>query len=309
MKQLYRQTPLILFKKLSKIANINIFLKMETLQPSFSFKNRGIGFICQSYAELGATKFISSSGGNAGLATAYSGRKLSIPVTVVVPETTSPTMVEKIQQESAEVIVFGKDFDEADSFAKTLLNGSSTYYISPFDHPLIWKGHSTIVDELVKENIKMDAILLAFGGGGLYNGVVEGLKRHGLDDVTVIASETEGAASFHKSILANQIIELEKIDTIATSLGAKKISTRSLELSKHHPTLSKVVSDKEALKASLSFADDHLTLVEPACGAPLSIVYNNDDILRKFKNIVVIVCGGANVGLNQLSTWKSKLGI
>ena len=83
------ETPLLESRSLSQRKLKTIWLKMETCQPTGSFKTRGIGHACSIYRERGAQRFISSSGGNAGLAVAYAGRKLGVPVTVVVPLTTS----------------------------------------------------------------------------------------------------------------------------------------------------------------------------------------------------------------------------
>lgn len=119
---------------------------MEALQPSGSFKNRGIGFICSHYAQVEkARSFVSSSGGNAGLAVAYSGRLLKVPVKVIVPQSTPSFMVQKIQREGAEVIIHGKDWNGADVLARELAEEPGSFYISPFDHPLIWKGHASLI--------------------------------------------------------------------------------------------------------------------------------------------------------------------
>ena len=85
MKPLHIETPLFESRPLSILAGRSVWLKMEALQPPGSFKIRGIGFACQEYARRGAKRFISSSGGNAGITVAYAGRYLSIPVIVVVP--------------------------------------------------------------------------------------------------------------------------------------------------------------------------------------------------------------------------------
>lgn len=295
MQKLSIETPLLESTPLSNILGIPVWLKMEALQPSGSFKNRGIGHLCSHYAEKGAKLFISSSGGNAGLAVAYSGRKLDVPVKVIVPETTSQAMIEKIRSEGASVTVHGKSWDEADQFAKSLLTHPDTYYIPPFDHPLIWQGHSTMIDEIYKEQVKPGAILVAVGGGGLLCGVVEGLQRVGWQDIPVIAVETEGAASFAASLHAGKVVELTEICTVATSLGAKKIAQQAFDWTKKHRIESALVSDQEALDAASRFAFDHRLLVEPACGAPLSLVYHKRPVLLSFPSILVIVCGGCSV--------------
>lgn len=308
MQKLYIETPLLESLALSRYLGKPVSLKMEALQPSSSFKNRGIGHICSVYAGQGAKLFVSSSGGNAGLAVAYSGRKLHIPVKVIVPESTPQLMIEKIRLEEAEVLVKGRDWDEADQFAKSLLSEKGSFYISPFDHPLIWEGHSTLIEEVYKEGAKPGAVIVAVGGGGLFCGVVEGLRKVGWGDVPVIAVETEGAASLAASVKAGRLVQLQKIDTIATSLGAKVVSQAAFEWTKRHSVYVETVTDRAAVEAVLRFADDHRILVEPACGAPLSLIYNRLPLLQKFSSILVVVCGGSGVTREMLSIWKDKTG-
>lgn len=309
MQKLYIETPLLESTPLSRLLGIPVSLKMEALQPSGSFKNRGIGHLCLAYANQGAKCFISSSGGNAGLAVAYSGRNLQIPVKVVVPTTTLPVMIEKIRMEQAEVIVKGADWNEADQYARGLLSEKGNFYISPFDHPLIWEGHSSIIEEVYKTGNKPGVVIVAVGGGGLFCGVVEGLHKVGWGDVPVVTVETQGAASFAASMQAGKVVRLEKIDTIATSLGAKEIAAKAFEWTKKHTVYSEIVTDRAAVEAALRFADDHRILVEPACGAPLSLIYDRSLLLRKFSSVLMVVCGGSGVTRSMLSSWKEKTGV
>ncbi len=197
MIELHIKTPLLESSELSEISKSRVYLKMEALQPSGSFKNRGIGFICSHYAyEEKAKSFISSSGGNAGLAVAYSGKLLNVPVKVIIPQSTPHFMIQKIKLEGAEVIVHGNDWNAADILARKLAEEAGCFYIPPFDHALIWKGHASIIHEIKEKNIKPDAICLAVGGAGLLCGVIQGLHEVGWKDVPVITAETEGAASF-----------------------------------------------------------------------------------------------------------------
>ena len=295
---LHIKTPLLESTPLSHLLGIPVLLKMEALQPSGSFKNRGIGHICSVYARQGAKAFICSSGGNAGLAAAYSGKNLQIPVTIVVPTTTVPLMIEKIRLEGAKVIVKGSCWDEADQYAKTLLRERDIFYIPPFDHPLIWQGHSTLVEEIEQ---KPGVILIAVGGGGLLCGVLEGLHKVGWQDIPVIAVETSGAASFAASVQAGKLIRLNEVTTIATSLAAKQVCKTAFEWTKKHSIYPEIVTDHAAVEAALQFADDHRILVEPACGAPLSLIYNRLPSLKKFSSILVVVCGGAGVTRDMLT--------
>src|SRR3970282_2783441 len=94
------------------------------------------------------------------------------------------------------------------------------------DDPLIWQGHSTRIDEVVRSGVKPEAVVLSVGGGGLLCGVVEGLCRNGWADVPVIAVETEGADSFARSVRSGRRVELAAITSIATSLGASRVCAR-----------------------------------------------------------------------------------
>lgn len=306
---LFVHTPLLHSHPLSRFSQRAIYLKMEALQSSGSFKDRGIGTLCQFYAKQGAMGLVCSSGGNAGMAVAYASKKLNLPATIIIPTITPLSMVNKLKAEKVKVILHGENWNAADELAKEIAKSQSLAYIPPFDHPLIWQGHASIVHELKKDGIKPDAILLAVGGGGLYAGIVQGLQEVDWAEVTIITAETTGAASFAQSVQANQRIILPQIDTVAVTLGAKQISQRAFELSKQHPTKPQVVSDQEAVKACLNFANDHRILVEPACGAALAVVYEKRKIIQQFKNIVIIICGGSGVDLNLLNEWRKKFAL
>lgn len=303
---LHIETPLIESTALSVITGRSISIKLDALQPPGSFKIRGIGHACETYLAQGARKFVSSSGGNAGLAVAYAGRRLGVPVTVVVPETTTERAKELLSLEQAEVIVHGASWQEANAFAKSLV-GTSEAFLHPFDDPLLWQGHATLVDEVFRSGSKPDAVVLCVGGGGLLSGVVEGLHRNGWGDIPVIAVETEGAASFHAAVAAGHTVELEHITSIATSLGAKRVCEKAFEWSRSHPIHSVVVSDQSALSACERFLSDHRILVEPACGASLALAYENAVELQGFNNILLVVCGGATTTIDQIREWgRSK---
>ena len=276
---------------------------MDTLQPSGSFKIRGIGHAMMHYVNEGATEFVAASGGNAGLATAYAGRRLNKPVTVVVPTTTKPIAKELIEREGAKVIVSGDNFLASHDFAIKLCDDKKRY-IHPFDDPLIWHGHASLVDEILMDGIIPDLIIVSVGGGGLLLGIDQGLKRHNLNKTSILAVETEGADSFNRSILANELIELSNITSIATSLGAKKVSKALYELKDNENLISHVVSDKSAVNAVDRFLNDHRQLVEPACGASLAPVYEKLDNLNQFKEIVVVVCGGVGFTLEDLNEFN-----
>lgn len=303
---LHIHTPLIESAPLSRAAGCSVWLKLEALQPPGSFKIRGIGAACEHYARQGAKRFVSSSGGNAGLAVAYAGRHLGVPVTVVVPETTSQRAKELLRTEGAEVIVHGASWQEANAQAQSLLTDDCAF-LHPFDNPLLWTGHATMIDEVAASGMQPDAVLLAVGGGGLLAGVMEGLARNGWGDVPVLAVETHGAASLHAAMQAGQRVELASISSIATSLGARQVCQQAFALSQGGRVHSLLVSDKEAVAACSRFLDDHRILVEPACGAALAVAYAGAPALTAYAKVLIIVCGGATATADNLRQWTTQL--
>ena len=301
---LHLETPLVDSHPLGLAAGRRVRLKLEALQPPGSFKIRGVGLACETYRARGARRFVSSSGGNAGLAVAHAGRRLSVPVTVVVPESASERARQLLQQEQAEVIVHGASWQEANAHARLLLTADDAF-IHPFDDPLLWQGHASAIDEVARSGWRPGAVVLSVGGGGLLAGIVEGLQRNAWHDVPVLAVETEGAASFRAATLAGHPVALPHITSIATSLGAKQVCDRALDCTRSHPVESLVVSDRQAVAACLRFLDDHRLLVEPACGASLAVVYDQSPAVQRFDDILVIVCGGATATVDQLHAWAN----
>lgn len=307
MTPLHLNTPLVESAALSRAARRRVWLKLEALQPSGSFKIRGIGLACQTYRERGAQRFISSSGGNAGLAVAYAGRKLGVPVRVVVPTSSTARARELLAGEGAEVTVHGASWQEANALAQSLITPTDAF-IHPFDDPLLWPGHATMIDEVASTGLRPSAVMLAAGGGGLFSGVVEGLRRNAMADVPVIAVETEGAASLNASLHAGRRQTLDSITSIATSLGAKQVCEQAFTLARSHPVTSLVVSDADAVRACVRFMDDHRLVVEPACGAALSPAYQRVQALADVgDDLLVIVCGGATATAAQLLAWADSL--
>lgn len=267
----------------------------------------------------GCTQFVSSSGGNAGLAAVFCAQELSIPITVVVPEPTPPFIVQKLKDEGATVEVIGKAWDDANVRAMEIAAAPGSELIHPFDHPEIWTGHSTIVDEIKSQlrGVVPDVVVVAVGGGGLMNGVLEGLHRVDWGDVPVIAMETKGADSLNACARTGEWTQLDAITSVAKCLGAKRVSKRSYKWLSEHKIISRVVSDRQALSACVKIADDHRILVPPACGAGLAAVYEDvigeaqksGDLPQRLENMVVIVCGGNGVNLDSIHKWRQECGL
>lgn len=301
---LHINTPLLESRPLSLASGQEIWLKMDALQPCGSFKLRGIGLLCEHYYNQGVERFVSSSGGNAGIAVAYVGRCLGIRVTVVVPETTTDRARDLIRQEGAEVIVHGKVWQEANDHAQSLVDEDYDAFIHPFDDELLWEGHASLIDEVAKAAIKPDAVVLAVGGGGLLSGVAQGLRRNRWGDIPIFAVETAGAASLAAAMAKGKLVSLDSITTVATSLGAKQVCSEAFRVSQHMNVISHVVSDAQALDACERFLSDHRVLVEPACGAALALAYAPSEALRQYPRVLVVVCGGVTASIDQIREWR-----
>jgi L-serine/L-threonine ammonia-lyase len=306
---LHIRTPLVESAPIGRIAERRVLLKLENTQPTGTFKIRGIGRLCSHAVAEGIDRFVSSSGGNAGYAAAYAGRRLGVWTTVYVPSTTSADAISMIEEQGAEVIVEGDVWDETDEIASRVAAEVNGLYISPFDHPLIWEGHSTVIDEIAEAGERPDVVVLSVGGGGLLCGVLEGLHRHGWLDVLVIAVETDGTASLAAALREGRLVTLDAITGIAKSLGAKTVGAKALEWSERHELRSVVVTDGDTVTACARFLDDHRYLVEPACGASLAVPYLRPELLQGFDSVLVIVCGGIAVDLAQLEEWKATFNL
>lgn len=305
---LHIETPLIKSRALSLKTGRSISLKLEALQPSGSFKLRGVGFACEVHKRNGARRFVTSSGGNAGYAVAYAGRELGIPVIVVVPQTTSERAKSLIRGEDAEVVVHGASWIESNEYALSILREGDAY-LHPFDDPLLWEGHATMVEEIARQTESLDLIVCSVGGGGLLAGVIEGLRRVGWRDIPVLAVETDGADSYNQALKAGAPVAIPRIQSVATSLGANKVAERVVTLAKEHPIRNCLVTDAEAIQGSATLLEEHRLLTEPACGASVAALELIPEYFPDAKHIVVIVCGGVGTTSQQLLEWSAKLAI
>jgi L-serine/L-threonine ammonia-lyase len=242
-------------------------------------------------------------------------------------------MIEKIRAGGAyDVLQHGASWREADTYLREEVLGrdKSGVYVPPFDAHDIWEGNSTVVDEIAqqlrddftsplsfgsREQIKPSAIVCSVGGGGLLCGIMRGLDRHNCQSVPVIAVETEGADSLAASLAARELVTLPGISSQATSLGATRVAAQTFEYAMSRPkqVRSVVVQDSDAARACCWCADEERIVVELACGASLSVCRERDMMentlgrnIRKDDIIVVVLCGGSNVTIEMLESWRRE---
>ena len=297
----YSHTPVI---EARTPIGLPVWFKMDCYQTTGSFKIRGMDRLVAKSLENGRELFVASSGGNAGLSLAYAARLRGGKVTVVVPESTNVRMRDMIAFQGAEVVVHGHNWNAADELARKITAEQGAVYVSPFDDPLLWEGHSTLIDEVVADLAAAGRefpgrLVLACGGGGLLTGCMQGLERHGLlDKVEVCVAETLGAASYRAAVDAGELVTIDEITSIATTLGARRVAEEAWKwYGKTGSIKSYVCSDEEAVAACHRFAQDYGVVVEPSCGAALSMVYP-----AKWEEgeTLVVVCGGAGWTLADL---------
>ncbi len=282
--------------------------KLEVLQPSGSFKLRGVGHACEVHAARGARRLLSSSGGNAGLAVAYAGRRLGLPVLVVVPETTGSWPRRLIRGQGAELVVHGASWMEANDHLASLRQPTDAF-IHPFDDPLLWDGHASLIAEAATQGPRPDAVVLSVGGGGLMSGVLQGMHAAGWQDVPLVAVETAGADSLRAAVDAGRLVTLDAITSIAGSLGARRVCERALDWTRRHAVTVTTVTDADAIAACLKLADDHRLIVEPACGAALAAVLQRLAApLQTAADVLVVVCGGACTTYDDLKALAARVG-
>ncbi|KAI9158685.1 L-serine dehydratase [Paramyrothecium foliicola] len=323
------KTPCILSPQLSKVAGCNIYLKLDCLQPSGSFKSRGIGnYMTRAAAEAPESqgvRFYCASGGNAGLACATSASALKKPVTIIVPTTTSAMMMRKLSDLGAQVEQVGENWAAADRYIREelLVKDPTGIYVPPFDHQHVWDGASTIVSELREQmEVPIDAIACSVGGGGMVNGIMQGIETSSWPEgrkPQVLAVETIGCDSLNSSVRAGEHVTLPAITSIATTLGASRVSAQTWKWYTQNGgeggnMQSLVVPDADAAISCVRFADDARLVVEPSCGVTIALAYRGD--LRKHlgqglsdddwqrKNVVLQVCGGSGVTLAMLEEYR-----
>ncbi|KAI8063450.1 tryptophan synthase beta subunit-like PLP-dependent enzyme [Gongronella butleri] len=312
-QRLHVGTPLIHSSNLSLRLNSNIFMKIESLQPSGSSKIRGIGNFCYRKIQQRGKEinFVTGSGLNTALAVAYCARQLGVDALIVVPANTNERLREAIMNDGAQLIAYGNDWADAETHARKLVKRNGIY-VPAADHELIWQGYSSIIPELKTQLLDHApaAIICPVGGGGLLNGVIMGLQEVGWKQVPVIAVETHGSNAFQAAVVAGKLVQLPRTTTLATSLDAASICAKTLELSLIHPVVPFAVSDAMAANAARQFADDTRLLVEAASGAALSLCYTEviRDILPTLSmssDVVVMVTGGSDVSLEHMETYRT----
>ncbi|OLL28118.1 hydroxyectoine utilization dehydratase EutB [Burkholderia sp. SRS-W-2-2016] len=212
------RTPLVEAPALSALARTPVYLKLETVQPTGSFKLRGATNALARLAEAGCARVVTASTGNHGRALAYAARALGIDATVCLSRLVPANKVDAVRALGAQVRISGQSQDEAEHEALRLAREEGFAYVPPFDDPFVIAGQGTIGLEIVEALPDVANIVVPLSGGGLFAGIALAAKSAnraiGLTGVTM----ARGAA-MHASLAAGKPVLIEELDTLADSLG------------------------------------------------------------------------------------------
>jgi threonine dehydratase len=287
-----RSTPLEHSRRFSDDSGANVWLKLENLQQTGSFKLRGafnkLLSLTDDERESGC---VVASSGNHGAATAYAMAKLGIAGIVFVPEQTSSTKVGAIRESGIEVRFFGTDGLDTETHARQYAERNKMQYISPYNDMDVIAGQGTCGVEIARDLAGVDAVFIAVGGGGLVSGVGAYLKF--VDpDVTIVACQPEASAVMTRSVQAGRLLDLPSAPTLSDgTAGGIEAGAITFDLCRSIADDYVLLSENQIAAAMRTFIDAHHMLLEGAAGVALAGLIARAGEYRG-KNVVVIICGG-----------------
>jgi threonine dehydratase len=284
---------------ISQLAGNRVFFKLENLQLTGSFKERGaLNRLLTLSPEESKRGVIAASAGNHGMALAHHSRRLNIACTIVMPVSAPLIKVTRVRQYGAESVLHGGDYDGAYAEAIRRSRQKGLVFISAFDDPWIVAGQGTIGLELYEQNPDLDAVLVPVGGGGLIAGVALALKTL-LPKVRVIGVQTEAVPSMKIALAQGAPAQLPAATTIADGIAVRAVGATPFELVRNYVDEIVTVSEAEIANAVLMLLEIEKTVAEGAAAVPLAALLNKKVALAG-KNVGLIVSGG-NIDMNLIS--------
>jgi len=285
---------------LSEIAGTEIFCKLDSLQRTGSFKERGArNALAQLSPEQKKRGVIAASAGNHAQALAYQGRLLGIPATVVMPQYAPLVKVSNCQKLGANVVLYGKDFAEAKGRAHEIAAEKGLAYIDGYDDPAIIAGQGTMGLEIVEQVPDLDAVLVPVGGAGLIAGVSLAVKTL-RPQTKVIAVEAENVASFSAALEAGKPTKIALHPTLADGLAIPQVGANAFEIAHRFVDLAVTVTEEQIAIAILRLVELEKRVVEGAAATPLAACLSGKLEDLAGKKCVLLLCGG-NIDPNVLS--------
>src|ERR1017187_8187602 len=277
---------------LSEATGTKIFCKLEYLQRTGSFKERGArNALAQLSPEQNKHGVIAASAGNHALGLAYHAQLLGIPATVVMPKFAPLMKVANCRRLGANVVLHGADLGEARVRADEIAAEKTLTYINGFDHPAIIAGQGTMGLEIAQQVPDVDAVIVPVGGAGLIAGMALAMKTL-KPNVQIIGVEPERAASLTAAMRAGRPVRVEMKPTLADGLAVAKVGENAFPIARDFVDKVLLVGEHEIALALLRLLELEKAVVEGAGAAPLAACLAGLVPELKGKNIVLPLCGG-----------------
>ncbi len=291
MKGVLKTTPLEHSKTFSKMADANVYLKLENFQTTGSFKVRGAyNKISQLDDEAVKCGVVCASAGNHAQGVAFAATQRGIKCTVFMPLFTPPLKVIATRAYGADVRLMGDVFDEAKEAALEYCKETGATFVHPFDDADIISGQGTIGLEIYDQCDDINAVFVAVGGGGLLAGISIAIKSLN-PNIKVIGVEPENAASMLQSVKENRVVTLDTISTIADGVAVKTVGDLTYQIIKEYVDEIITVSDTEIARATYLMLQRSKILAEPAGAVAMAGVLSKK-LDFTGKNVVPIISGG-----------------
>jgi threonine dehydratase len=283
------RTPLLRAPKLSEITGADIYVKFENLQVTNSFKDRGAYNKMSSLApEEKARGVIAMSAGNHAQAVAYHARRLGIPATIVMPETTPSTKIERTRAHGANIILSGETLADSQVTAEALVEEKGFLLIHPYDDDRVIAGQGTIAIEMLEDAPDLDCIVVPIGGGGVIGGVAIAAK-HIRPQIEILGVEVKLYPSMYHA-LRGQPAKCGG-STLAEGIAVKNVTERTIAIAKQHVDDVRLVGESDIERAVMAYLTHQKTLAEGAGAAGLAAVLADPAHFRGRK-IGLVLCGG-----------------
>ncbi|MEK7444256.1 MAG: threonine ammonia-lyase [candidate division NC10 bacterium] len=292
-------TPCAYSETLSVMTGARVHVKLENLQMTGSFKERGAAnLLAQLSTSERRRGVIAASAGNHGLAVAFHAARLGIAAVIVMPTWAPLIKVMAARRHGAEVVLHGDGYDEAFARAKEIEAERDLVFVHPFDDPRIIAGQGTIGLELLEQCPDLDAVIAPVGGGGLIGGIALALKEQ-RPGVQVIGVQAEEIPAMKAALAAAQRVTLPAAATIADGIAVRRVGEHTFDLARRYVDDVVSVSEEEIANAILLLLEIEKTVAEGAGAAALAALVNGKVALAG-KTVVLILSGG-NIDVNLIS--------
>ncbi|TVP47453.1 MAG: threonine ammonia-lyase [Gemmatimonadales bacterium] len=282
------------------LVDADLFFKFENLHRTGSFKERGaLNRLLHLSDEERTRGVITASAGNHAQAVAYHARRLGVPATVVMPETTPLVKVQNTRRHGAQVILHGQRFSEAIEESKRLQVERELVMIHAYDDDLVIAGQGTLGLELAEQVPDVDVVIVPIGGGGIISGTAIALRAL-KPGVRFVGVEVEAAPSAWLSRQAGTIVEVETSETLADGIAVKRLGDRTFPIIEEHVEDIVVVGEEDIARAILLLLEREKTVVEGAGASPLAALLSGKVRVLPGEKVVAVLCGG-NIDVNMIS--------